>query len=139
MELFSEFQKSIHIKVSCIYKITNKINNKVYIGQTVNFRKRLSDYRNLHKKDNDRLITKAVKEYGIENFTIEIVEFCEPWMLTSRENYWIEFFHAADERYGYNYVEKNSFKMHTPESRTKMSISHFGLKETGDVKRKNLM
>lgn len=34
--------------ISCIYCVTNKLNNRKYIGQTTNYRKRISEYRRLH-------------------------------------------------------------------------------------------
>ena len=60
-----------------IYKITNKINSKVYIGQTIhtlNYRK------NQHLKcarnyiDNCRLLNKALRKYGFDNFKWEIID-----------------------------------------------------------------
>ena len=42
----------------------------------------------------------AMLEYGLENFTFEIVEECERSKLNEREDYWQEYFHARD--YGYS-------------------------------------
>ena len=54
-----------------IYKITNKINGKVYIGQTIQcLKKRWSQHKSDSKKSN-MTIHKAMRKYGIENFTIE--------------------------------------------------------------------
>ena len=50
MKVLSDYNKSSKVKVSCIYKVANTLNGKVYIGQTTNFRKRVSDYKNAHKK-----------------------------------------------------------------------------------------
>lgn len=66
-----------------IYKITNKVNNKSYIGQTrytVEFRWR----QHQHKKDKTYLHN-AIHKYGIENFTVETLEECEFEDLNSRE------------------------------------------------------
>ena len=66
-----------------IYKITNKVNNKSYIGQTrytVEFRWR----QHQHKKDNT-YFHNAIHKYGIENFTVETLEECEVEDLNSRE------------------------------------------------------
>ena len=53
-----------------IYKITNKINNKIYIGQTNNIKRRF----NSHKNNKRSVISKAINKYGVENFTFEIIE-----------------------------------------------------------------
>jgi group I intron endonuclease len=58
-----------------IYKITNNINNKIYIGKTINFSKRylkyLSEIRNGKSK---QYIIRTLKKYGIENFTFDIID-----------------------------------------------------------------
>lgn len=55
-----------------LYKITNNINSKVYVGITNNYKKRWSN----HKCGNSKnmVIAKAIKKYGVENFTFEIIE-----------------------------------------------------------------
>ena len=62
-----------------IYKITNKINNKVYIGCTVtSLEKRY--YEHLYrcfKTDYKSKLYNSIKKYGEENFTIELIEECE--------------------------------------------------------------
>lgn len=59
-----------------IYKITNKTNNKAYIGQSVNIEERWRQ----HKKDYNRIdcsLYRAFRKYGIENFKFEILEELE--------------------------------------------------------------
>lgn len=70
-----------------IYKITNKVNNKVYIGQTrytLEFRWR----QHQHKKDNT-YFHNAIHKYGIENFELEILEECDIELLNSKEMFYI--------------------------------------------------
>lgn len=60
-----------------IYKITNLINNKIYIGQTVNPQDRWRD----HKRDARRnapsmIIHQAIKKHGADNFSFEVIEIC---------------------------------------------------------------
>ena len=70
-----------------IYKITNKVNNKVYIGQTrytLEFRWR----QHQHKKDST-YFHNAIHKYGIENFELEILEECDIELLNSKEMFYI--------------------------------------------------
>lgn len=53
-----------------IYKITNNINKKIYIGYTSNVSKRIRDYRS-NRDDNP--IQRAIRKYGWENFTFEVI------------------------------------------------------------------
>lgn len=81
-----------------IYKITNKVNGKSYIGQTrytVEFRWR----QHQHKKDNC-YFHNAIHKYGIENFTIETLEECEVSKLDEREIFYIAKYNTFKE--GYN-------------------------------------
>lgn len=60
-----------------LYKITNLINNKVYIGQTINPRSRWSSHKSESRKDNpEMLISKRIKYYGIDNFSFDIIAVC---------------------------------------------------------------
>lgn len=83
-----------------IYKITNKINNKVYIGQT----KRDIKVRFWqHKTDSNKkdfVLYKAMRKYGKDNFYIEIIEKCENDLLNRQEKYWISFYNSYNK--GYN-------------------------------------
>lgn len=86
-----------------IYKITNKINNKIYIGKTLRsieerWKQHCSDYK--RERCEKRPLYSAMNKYGIENFTIEEVEQCEESVLSEREKYWIEYYGSF--KYGYN-------------------------------------
>ncbi len=54
---------------SGIYKITNKLNGKCYIGQTWDFKRRF--YQHMEGKVTGYPIARAIRKYGAENFTIE--------------------------------------------------------------------
>ena len=81
-----------------IYKITNKVNGKSYIGQTrytIEFRWR----QHQHKKDNT-YFHNAIHKYGIENFSIEVLEECDVKDLNSREIFYIAKYDTFNN--GYN-------------------------------------
>lgn len=83
-----------------IYKITNLINGKMYIGQT----KRSIDIRwkeHLRSKD-DSPIHKAFRKYGIENFKIETLEECADELLNEKEIYYIKQYNSYNGHIGYN-------------------------------------
>ena len=88
---------------SGIYKITNINNQMVYVGQAVNIGSRWRTHvkRGLgcEEKTNNRLYT-ALWEEGVENFTFQVVEFCDRKDLTEREKFYIDFYNSKD--YGYN-------------------------------------
>ena len=88
---------------SGIYKITNINNQMVYIGQAVNIGSRWRTHvkRGLgcEEKTNNRLYT-ALWEEGVENFTFQVVEFCDRKDLTEREKFYISFYNTKE--YGYN-------------------------------------
>ena len=74
-----------------IYKITDKISNKVYIGQSSNLANRL----NAHNSDfeDGKGLKKHNPELQIENLTFEIIEICETEeVLDERERYWIKYY-----------------------------------------------
>ena len=55
----------------CIYKLTSP-SNKVYIGQTINYSKRISSYRKLLCKFQHKIYN-AIKKYGFDNFVVDIL------------------------------------------------------------------
>lgn len=72
-----------------IYKITNKINNKSYIGQSNNVERRLKEHKCIEHETNKSLKL-AYKKYGIENFEFEILEECKLKELNEKEIYYID-------------------------------------------------
>lgn len=81
-----------------IYKITNKVTNLSYIGQT----RYTAEFRwNQHKHTNDNsYFHNAIRKYGPENFTVEVVEECDVKDLDSKEIYYISKYNTFNA--GYN-------------------------------------
>lgn len=81
-----------------IYKITNKINGKIYIGESKHPKQRFREHCQTHYKYNS-LIHRAIEKYGIENFDFEIIGWFEDW--AEKEKYYINFYRSLTP-YGYN-------------------------------------
>lgn len=88
-----------NIKIG-IYKIQNQLNNKIYIGQSKNIYRRWYGHRCDAKEKNYPLYN-AMRKYGIENFSFEIIEECSISELANREDYWINFYNSYTPN-GYN-------------------------------------
>ena len=90
------------MKIDKIYKITNKINGKIYIGKTNKpIEKRLREHiRSAYKNTNNHKFYNAIRKYGEENFEIELIEevINESWQ--DKEIYWINFYDSVNK--GYN-------------------------------------
>lgn len=126
--------------MSIIYKTTNLINGKIYVGQH-------------HNSADDGYLGSGIyfqtiiKEFGRENFIRETIEYCISTNLNTRETFWIKELDAMNPEVGYNrcvggqggWVGKNHpmfGKSHSEESKTKMSKSRFGKKMSKETKLK---
>lgn len=86
-----------------IYKITNKINDKIYVGKTLDtienrWREHKNDYQK--RRNEKRPLYSAMRKYGIDNFFIEKIEECSIDEINSREIYWIKYYNSFKN--GYN-------------------------------------
>lgn len=82
-----------------IYKITNNINGKVYIGKSVDIKER---WRQERYKQPNKYFANAVKKYGLENFSFEVLEECSKEELDEKEKKYIEKYNSTDINIGYN-------------------------------------
>ena len=105
----------------CIYKITNLVNGKAYVGQTINklnirFNQHVS-YANRAKESGKKLfyLSKAINKYGKDSFSIEVLEVVDKDLLNDREIFWIEKLNTFSE--GYN-LNKGGHLRQKPEERT---------------------
>jgi len=84
-----------------IYKTTNLINNKIYIGKDKN--------NNPSYMGSGKIIKKAINKYKKENFKKEILEYCfSEEELNEKEIYWIAFLNSTDKNIGYN-IQKGGY------------------------------
>lgn len=80
-----------------IYRITNRMNNKHYIGQSVNIQRRLTE----HCRRQEQYVDKVIKKYGMDSFDFVVIEECLPEELNQREDYWIKQYNSIIPN-GYN-------------------------------------
>ncbi len=89
-----------------IYKITNLINNKIYIGLTTqSIKRRWMCYKSnvKNKKHYNQSIIKAIIKYGIKSFIIEKIDSAiNKQELQQKEIYWINFYKSINPKIGYN-------------------------------------
>lgn len=135
-----------------IYRYTNLINGKVYIGSTVNIKKRQRQHKEASESTIPRMeriyFYQATRKYGWNNFKFEIIEENVCIIIRNeRENYWIKHHNSLDRKFGYNscLADKREpsdevrakmsatkkGKKKSDETRAKMSASHQGKKHPG--------
>lgn len=125
--------------ISGIYKITNIVNNKFYIGSTYCFLSRKNHHFNslLHNKHVNKYLQNAYNKYGVNNFKFEILAKCpkeyllklEQWFIdTQKPNY--NFQKTAGSNLGIKFSEehkqkiglKNKNKIRSSELKLRLSI-----------------
>lgn len=91
-----------------IYKITNKINGKIYIGKSLNIERRWKEHIR-HSKDEfskrKPLIHRAINKYGPDNFVFEVIQECNMEDLNNLEKYYINEYGSNNKEIGYNITE----------------------------------
>ena len=91
------------MKFGKIYLITNDVNSKVYVGQTIQtLNKRFNGHCCYSKSDRsiNMYIKRAIHKYGRDKFHIQLIEECPVNILDEREKYWINFYNSYNT--GYN-------------------------------------
>lgn len=82
-----------------IYKITNTVTEEPYIGQSTDCRNRWNQHckcgLGIDTPANNKLY-KSMQQYGLENFTFELLEECDSSELNEREKYYIDMFNSVD-------------------------------------------
>lgn len=150
--------------VGIIYKYTNLINGKIYIGQTINGKKRKNSHNYKINHSSNTPFHNAVRKYGWENFKYEIIfksnffnRTDANFILTLQETYFIIKYNSTNRLIGYNVLsggqaitteeqikiysenrkgENNHFfgKHHSEETKKKLSEANKGRKVSEEVK-----
>lgn len=116
-----------------IYKITNP-KGKIYIGQSVDIKKRFRVYRSENCKTQIKLYNSFLK-YGVENHKFDIIEKCSVDLLNEKERYWQDFYKVIKNGLNLKLTNTKSKSGYLSEE-TKLKISESNSKMTEETKRK---
>jgi group I intron endonuclease len=121
------------IKISGIYMIKNKLNNKCYIGSSINIYNRWKGHiKQLKRNKHNKYFQNAWNKYGEENFEFIIIEVVKNLnKLIVKEQYWMDYYKCYNRKFGYN-AKPNAKNMlgfkFSEESKLKMGESKLGNK-----------
>jgi group I intron endonuclease len=107
-----------------IYIFTHRESEKKYIGSAKNLRSRFMQYFNPNYLERTKYmyICRAILKHGMSNFSLAIIEYCEPEQCLDREDFYI-----SSLKPGYNILAKAGSSLgyrHTLDTRERMSVSH---------------
>ena len=87
-----------------IYCIENMIDNKKYIGQSCDIKRRFIEHKSHlnNNNHNNKHLQFAWNKFGENNFEFYIIELCEIQNLDDKETYYINMFNTQESSYGYN-------------------------------------
>ena len=126
--------------IGYIYKVTNKINGKIYIGQTIQSVKdrwyRHCGKSGISKAELNTHFKRAILKYGKENFTIETIEVCDSTELNDREKFYISYYNSYINGYNSTIGGQNGskpFKTSKEDEAQIISLYNYGfsLREIG--------
>lgn len=123
--------------LSGIYKIKNVINNKSYIGSSININNRIKQHKEslLKGKHHSIKLQRSYDKYGVNNFKFEIIEEVPNENLIDREQHYINLFDSYNN--GYNsvgYAGSNLGMKHGDFTKNKIRLSSIGNKNMLDKK-----
>ena len=110
---------------SGIYLITNKINDHMYVGGSIDIERRFREHKN-YKGLKTQAVDRAIKKYGADNFTYQIItELPADWkVIGEHEKYWVKFYNTFKDKQHYNLDEGGRGRSdYTHSNETKMKIS----------------
>lgn len=108
-----------------LYKITNNINNKVYIGHTSDPKRRKSQH--FYKKvvNTKSIIRQAVDKYGADNFKFEVICIGDKNYVIELEVKAISLYRTTEKQFGYNIKPGGEVGAGYKISKTKRDLFHF--------------
>lgn len=134
MSLNAHINEQADLNRSGIYKITNSVSGKIYVGSAVHIRKRWNLHllhlrRGTHR---NRKLQASFAKHGEDAFQVSVIEFCEIPALLEREQFWLDALNAVGAGYNLNPTagsglgQKRPFKNLAPEHRRRIGESKVG-------------
>jgi len=125
----------IFIIMGCgIYKITNEVNNKVYVGSSLNIKNR--EYKHFwllrNGKHDNFFLQNSFNKNGELKFKFEIIELCNSSELIDKENYYINLLKSNSPEFGYNLATVNEFRRNTYNDEVKKKLSRYNLQKNSN-------
>ena len=123
-----------------IYKITNLVNKKVYVGSSVDVASREYKHFWMLKRgshDNEYL-QKSFNKHGRDNFIFEVIDYCDLNELIKKENEYIEFYESNNLNKGFNLSTVNEFRRNTYNDEVKIKLSKHNLRKNGNIEKYSL-
>ena len=120
-----------------IYSITNKINGKIYFGQSHHIEHRFD----AHKwREANKHLKSSYKKYGLENFEFAIVKVLHDsptlsqLLLDAYEDHYIQKYHTTDPKFGYNKKGGGAYGRHSEETNEKCRQAMLGKKASEETR-----
>lgn len=128
--------------VSGVYAIICVKNGKRYIGSSFRVRIRCCAHKNMLRNGthHNKHLQSAWNKYGENAFQFTLIENVSREKLLEREQWWIEYYQACNDAFGFNLSVKAGAPMagllHSTETKSRMSQSQTGRKHTDEVRQK---
>jgi group I intron endonuclease len=105
-----------------LYYIENKVNGKIYIGQTLDFSKRKWEHLKRNDRHNCHRLNNAINKHGKENFNMDIFHICDSQdEANEMEIYWIDRMrNTLGKDFVYNIKDGGKNGNHSEETKQKM-------------------
>ena len=117
-----------------IYRITNEVDNKVYVGSSLNIKNR--EYKHFwllrNNKHDNSFLQNSFNKNGELKFKFQIIELCNSHELIDRENYYIVLLKSNFPEFGYNLAKVNEFRRNTYNDEVKKKLSKYNLQKNSN-------
>lgn len=123
-----------------IYKITNVVNGKIYVGSAKSYLSRISNHKFLLKRNRhfNNHLQSSWNKHGFSQFKFELIEECSFDSLQEREEFWISHFNSNKRQLGYNKridCKTNLGIRASDITRERLRLSHLGYKRSKSARK----